>query len=129
MADFSDAGISINKSVMQISDVLQNYRYRKRVRNMASDLEVGLSVVDSIEWSDLFPPVLTQVIDIGEKTWNLSEVLGKMAEYYKDQIENSLESLMKLIEPILMAFVAIIIGTIVASVFLPMAELINIIGQ
>ncbi len=80
--------------------------------------------VESMEWSWLFDPILVQIIWIWENTWNIWEVLEKISSFYRENLDVKLEWLMKLLEPLIMAFVAIIVWVIVASIFLPMWELI-----
>lgn len=70
---------------------------------------------------------MVQIIHVGEDTGNITEVLEKMADFYHDMLQNKIDILMSLIEPILMAGIAIVIGVIVGSIFLPMAELVNVI--
>jgi type IV pilus assembly protein PilC len=70
---------------------------------------------------------LVQIVHVGEDTGNISEVLKKMADFYRDMLQTKIDILMSLIEPILMVFIAIIVGIIVGSIFLPMAELVNVI--
>jgi type IV pilus assembly protein PilC len=70
---------------------------------------------------------LVQIVHVGEDTGNISEVLKKMADFYRDMLQTKIDILMGLIEPILMVFIAIIVGIIVGSIFLPMAELVNVI--
>ncbi len=127
--DFYEAGVSLPEALWQISDVLWNVWYKDKIKNIKKDIEVWLSFLESIEWSWLFDPILVQVIGIWEQTWNIGQVLQKMAEFYRDEFNSKIEGLMKLIEPFLMAFVALLIWFIAASVFLPMADLISQIGN
>jgi len=122
--DFYNAWVSLPEALAQISDVLGNYWYKNKVLDIKKDIEVWLWFLESIEGSWLFEPILVQVIWIWEKTWNLGDVLLKMSSFYKDELNSKIEWLTKLIEPFLMAFVAILIWFIAASVFLPMADLI-----
>ena len=64
---------------------------------------------------------------MGEDTGNITNVLKKMADFYRYMLQSKIDILMDLIQPILMAIIAIVIGIIVGSVFLPMAELVNVI--
>lgn len=123
--DFYEAGLSPLVALEQISNIFQNYHYRKKIEDVKKDLEVWLEMTESFEWSWLFNPVLIQIIWIWEKTGNIGEVLKQMAEFYREELDWKLEGLTKVIEPLLMVFVAWVIGTIVASIFLPMATLIG----
>lgn len=126
--DFYNAWVSPTVALIQIADILSNYHYRMKVLDIKKDLEIWLSFTEAMEWSWLFDPILVQIIWIWEQTWNIWEVLNKMADFYREELNNSIDWMMKLIEPILMAFIAIIIWVIVASVFLPMWDLIGQIG-
>lgn len=80
-----------------------------------------------MEGSSLFDPILVQIIHVGEDTGNITEVLKKMADFYRDMLQTRIDILMDLIQPFLMAIIAVVIGIIVGSIFLPMAELVNVI--
>ncbi len=126
--DFYNAWVSPVESLHQISQILGNYHYKTKTINVKNDLELWLWFVESLEWSWLFDPILVQVIWIWEDTWNVWEVLIKMANFYRDQLDAEIEWAMKLIEPLLMAVIAIIVWVIVASVFLPMWDLVETIA-
>ena len=125
LGDFYQAWVSLSEALSQISDILWNLWYKDKILNIKEDIEIWLGFLEAMEWSWLFDPILIQVIGIWEKTWNIWEVLQKMALFYREELYNKIEWLMKLIEPFLMAFVAILIWFIAASVFLPMADLIS----
>ncbi len=81
-----------------------------------------------MEGSSLFDPILVQIVLVGERTGKIDSVLQKMAEFYNDLLDTRIKTLMSLVEPILLASVAVVIGVIVASIFLPMADMVNTIG-
>ncbi len=112
----------------QIAAIMSNYHYKKKVLDIRRDLEAGFGFSDSMEGSSLFDPILVQIVLVGERTGNIDTVLQKMASFYNDLLDTKIKTLMSLIEPILLAGVAIIIGVIVASIFLPMADMVNTIG-
>jgi len=122
--DFYNAWLSPLVSFEQIANIFQNYHYRRKILDVKKDLEIWLDMTESFEWSWLFNPILIQIIWIWEKSWNIWEVLDKMAVFYRDELDTRIEWLTKIIEPILMVFVAWIIWVIVSSIFLPMADLI-----
>ncbi len=129
LGDFLKAGVDPIKSLDQMSKIFQNYYYQKKVTDIKNDLTAWFTFADAIEWSTLFDPILVQIIVVGEATGNLSQILQTMAWFYKEQLMTKIATVMGLIEPILMAFIAIIIGWIVASIFLPLADLVNVIWQ
>lgn len=125
LGDFYNAWVSPTEALSQISDILKNYHYKVKVNSIKNDLEVWLNFVESMEGSTLFDPILIQIIWIWESTWNVGEVLEKISKFYRDDLDTKLDGMTKMLEPLVMAFVAIIIWLIVASVFLPMGELIG----
>lgn len=122
--DFYNAWVSPNEALTQISNILVNYHYVNKIRAVKKDIEIWLWFSESLEWSWLFDPLLVQIIWVGENTWNIWEVMERMSKFYREELDNSLEWLMKLVEPLLMAFIAMIVWVIVASIFLPMGDLI-----
>lgn len=128
LGDFLHAGVDPIKSLDQMAKIFQNFFYQKKTTDVKNDLTAWFTFADAIEWSDLFDPILVQIIIVGESTGNLWDILQTMSEFYKEQLMQRITTLMSLIEPILMALVAIIIGWIVASIFLPLADLVNVIG-
>jgi type IV pilus assembly protein PilC len=126
--DFLHAGVNQIDAMTQIANIFDNFFYKKKAEDIKSDLGAWFTFVDTIEWSDLFDPILIQIIVVGEQTGNLSSILKNMATFYKEQLMQKISIVMSFIEPILMVFVAVIIWSIVSSIFLPLADLVNVIG-
>ncbi len=122
--DFYSAWLSPLVSFDQIANIFQNYHYRKKILDVKKDLEVWLGMTESFEWSWLFSPILIQIIWIGEKAGNIWEILDQMAIFYREEVDEKVWWLTKLIEPLMMIFISCIVWVIVAAIFLPMADLI-----
>lgn len=73
----------------------------------------------------VFPPLVTQMISIGEETGSLDEMLGKVADFYEKEVDTATDQLKSLIEPIMIVFLAGIVGTIVTAILVPMFEIFN----
>lgn len=127
LADFYRSWVNPVVALEQMSAIFSNYLYKKKALDIRVDLEAWFGFADSMEWSILFDPILVQIVLVWERTGNIDEVLLKMASFYDGSLENQIKTLMSLIEPLLMGFIAVIIGWIVASIFLPMADLVNAI--
>lgn len=126
--DFLHAWVDQISAMRQISNIFDNFFYKKKAEDIRADLSAWFTFVDTIEWSDLFDPILVQIIVVWEQTGNLSEILQTMAVFYKEQLMQKITTVMWFIEPILMGIIALIIGSIVSSIFLPLADLVNVIG-
>lgn len=128
LGDFLHAGVNPISALDQMAKILPNFFYHTKIIDIKNDLSAWFTFADSIEWSDLFDPILVQIIVVGESTGNLWEILQTMSSFYRDQLMEKISTLMWFIEPVLMWFIAVVIGWIVASIFLPLADLVNVIG-
>ncbi len=118
-------GISPVVSLRFISNAFTNFHYKKKVMEIQNDIKSWFWIAESMEWSSLFDPILIQIISIWENTWDMWWVLKKIASFYRELLQNKIDILLSMIEPIFMLFVAVIIWLIVWSVFLPMADMVN----
>ncbi len=114
-------------SLELMGNTFGNFFYKKKVMEIRENLNAWFTFGESMEGSTLFDPILVQIIHVGEDTWNITEVLKKMANFYSDMLKTKIDILMDLIQPLMLAFIAVIIGLIVASIFLPMAAMISVI--
>ena len=128
LSDFYKAWVNPVVSLEQMSEIFENYAYKKKAMSIRKDLEAWFWFADSMEGDPLFDPILVQIVLVWETTGNIDEVLLRMSTFYDDSLDTQIKALMSLIEPLLMAFIAVIIWWIVASIFLPMADLVNTIN-
>lgn len=128
MGDFTHAWVSPIDALSQMTEIFENYYYKRKCLQMKNDLAAGFSFADAIEGSSLFDPVLVQIIIVWENTGNVGDVLITMANFYRDALKNKIDWLMWVLEPVLMGIIASVIGTVVASIFLPLADLVNVLG-
>ncbi len=127
LSQLYSAWVSPILSLKLMGNTFTNFFYKKKALEIKENLNAGFSFSESMEWSSLFDPILVQIIHVGEDTGNITEVLKKMADFYRDMLQTKIDILMDLIQPLLMAIIAVVIGIIVGSIFLPMAELVNVI--
>jgi len=78
-----------------------------------------------LEATGVFPDVVVSMVDVGEETGALPEMLMKIADNYEDEVDNAVEGLTSVIEPIMIVFLALIIGTIVIAMFVPLISIIS----
>ncbi|MCK9466844.1 MAG: type II secretion system F family protein [Candidatus Absconditabacterales bacterium] len=127
LSQFYYAGISPILALKLISNIFENFEYKKKMIEIRKDLKAGFTFFESMEGTKLFDPILVQIIHVGEDTGTTKEVLDRISKFYKDQLQTKIDILMSFLEPLLMVFIAIMIGIIVASVFIPMANIVNTI--
>ncbi|MDN4495514.1 type II secretion system F family protein [Ureibacillus aquaedulcis] len=119
---FSSA-VPILQSLTIVEKVVGNPVMSKVVLEARDSLEKGNSLSEPLEASWLFPPLVTSMTRIGESTGSLDYMLEKVAEFYDAEVERSVDTLKSLIEPLMILFLAVIVGVIVAAIFLPMFSL------
>ncbi len=91
-------------------------------------IEEGKTVAEPLKETDVFPPMVTQMIAVGEQTGALDAMLAKIADFYEEEVDAAVENLMALLEPVMILFLGVVIGGIVISMYLPMFDLIQKIG-
>ena len=88
-------------------------------------VEEGRTIADPLGQTKVFPPMVVQMINVGEQTGALDQMLSKIADFYEEEVDTAVAGLMKLIEPLLIAFLGVVIGTIVAAMYLPMYSILQ----
>jgi type IV pilus assembly protein PilC len=89
----------------------------------------GESIVQPLETSGAFPPMVVSMIDVGEETGQLPDMLLKIADVYDGEVDNSVAALTSILEPIMIVFLAVVVGTIVIALFLPLISIITTLQQ
>ena len=98
------------------------------VTKVRESIREGESIASPLGASGMFPPMVTQMVAVGEETGNLDAMLSKIADFYDTEVEYMLSSLTSMLEPIMIVGMGGIVGFIVISVFLPLYQLIGNIG-
>jgi type IV pilus assembly protein PilC len=89
----------------------------------------GESIVQPLETSGAFPPMVVSMIDVGEETGKLPDMLLKIADVYDGEVDNSVAALTSILEPLMIVFLAVVVGTIVIALFLPLISIITTLQQ
>jgi type IV pilus assembly protein PilC len=89
----------------------------------------GETITAPLESSKVFPPMVISMVDVGEQTGALPEMLMKIADTYEEEVDNAVSAMTSLLEPIMIVFLAVIVGSIVIALFLPLIALIEGVGD
>ena len=90
-----------------------------------SSIERGETVSKPLQDTKVFPPMVTQMIGVGEATGALDMMLAKIADFYEDEVDTAVAGLLTLLEPIMISFLGVIVGGIVISMYMPIFDLIS----
>ena len=91
-------------------------------------VEEGKTVSEPLAQTKVFPSMVVQMINVGEQTGALDQMLSKIADFYEEEVDTAVAGLMKLIEPVMITVLGVIIGTIVAAMYLPLYSILSKIG-
>ncbi|MEK5182298.1 type II secretion system F family protein [Paenibacillus sp. FSL R5-0928] len=117
------SSVPILQSLVIVEEVAGNKVIGKFIRSAGDSLRQGNPLSDPLKKAWVFPPLVTQMIAIGEETGALDTMLSKVADFYEMDVENTVDRLKSLLEPLLIAFLAAVVGVIVAAIMLPMFSL------
>ncbi len=121
-------GVPMMESLKITSSTAGNVLLEGRIMMSRAQVAEGTSLMDAFKEKGQFPLVLTQMVGVGEATGTLDAMLTKLADFYDDEVEATVGSLLSILEPILLIFVGALIGTIVISMYLPVFSLIAQFG-
>lgn len=96
-----------------------NAVYTRAIKQIRNDVTSGMSLLQATRVSGLFPMFLLQMTSIGEESGTLDEMLGKVADQYEMQVDNAVDSISSLIEPMIMSILGILIGGLMIAMYLP----------
>src|SRR6266700_3698924 len=99
------------------------------ISHVHDSVKEGESIVQPLEASRAFPPMVTSMVDVGEETGKLPDMLLKIADVYDDEVDNAVAALTSMLEPIMIVFLALIVGTIVLALFTPLISIITGLQQ
>lgn len=127
LATLLSSGVSLIESLDIVSRVVGNKVVAKGLQQSKEDVRKGINLADPIENIGVFPPMVVSMIRIGEESGALDDILDKTANFYDEEVETALQRMTTLLEPLMLVFMAIIIGFIVIAMVLPMFDMINTI--
>jgi type IV pilus assembly protein PilC len=119
------SGVPILQALNITRDTAGNLVVANAIDKVHEAVREGESVVAPLEASKIFPPMVISMVDVGEETGQLPDMLLKIADVYDDEVDNAVEALTSLLEPIMIVFLALIVGTIVIALFMPMVDIIQ----
>ncbi len=113
------SGIPMVKSLELTKSVVDNEVYLRAIEGATEDVKSGAAVSEAFSRYEEFPNILIQMIRVGEETGNLGEILSTLARFYRREVTNSVDTLVGLIEPIMIVLLGLGVGTLLASVLIP----------
>jgi type IV pilus assembly protein PilC len=119
------SGVPILQALNITKETAGNVVISDAIASVHDAVKEGESVVAPLEASKVFPPMVISMVDVGEETGQLPEMLLKVADVYDDEVDNSVAALTSMLEPLTIVVLAIVVGTIVMALFLPLVSIIS----
>lgn len=120
LATLLAAGVPLVEAVDIVGETMQNARFYDAVKYAKDEVIKGVPLSQPLEESGLFPPMMYHMVRIGEEAGNTEEMLNKLADYYDEEVEMAVQSLMAAMEPMIIIVLAAIVGVLIAAVMSPM---------
>jgi len=123
------SGVPILQALTIVKETAGNVVIANAVNEVHESVKEGETITAPLEASGVFPPMVISMVDVGEQTGALPEMLLKIADNYDEEVDNAVAAMTSLLEPIMIIFLAVIVGSIVIAMFLPLIELMNRVGS
>jgi len=123
------SGVPILQALTIVKETAGNVIISNAVSAVHESVKEGETITAPLEGSGVFPPMVISMVDVGEQTGALPEMLLKIADNYDEEVDNAVAAMTSLLEPIMIVCLAVIVGSIVIAMFLPLIDLMNKVGD
>jgi type IV pilus assembly protein PilC len=124
LATMFAAGVPLVEAMVSVAGAAGNSVYQKAILQVRDDIASGTTLQSSLAQNkELFPNMLIQMVGIGEESGALDEMLDKVAEYYEEAVDDAVDNLTAMLEPLIMSFLAVVIGGLVIAMYLPIFKM------
>lgn len=121
------AGVPILEAMDTVAETSGNVIIEEAVLKAKESISQGQTLAMPLEQSGVFPIMVTQMIGIGEETGSLEDMLGKVADFYEEEVDTAVDNMTALMEPFIMAFLGVVIGGLVISMYLPIFQMASVV--
>ena len=121
------AGVPILHALDIVITTCENKVIAALIENMKAGVREGRPLAEPLGQTDLFPPMVAQMLAVGEQTGKLPDMLAEISHYYEEQVSTAVERMTTLLEPLMLVGMGLVIGTLVISMYLPIFELTSVV--
>jgi type IV pilus assembly protein PilC len=121
------AGVDIIKALEITGTTAGNYVIEEALADVRQRVGEGVPIAQPLVENPIFPPMVSQMVKIGEETGELEKMLGKIADFYEDEVDASIQTLTSIVEPVMMMGVGLMVGVIIISMYLPMFKMLSLV--
>jgi type IV pilus assembly protein PilC len=128
LSTLTSSGVPILEGLEITAKTSGNAIIEDAIMSVRKSVEEGRTISEPLAQTKVFPAMVVQMINVGEQTGALDQMLSKIADFYEEEVDTAVAGMMKLIEPVLISFLGVVIGTIVAAMYLPLYSILTKIG-
>jgi type IV pilus assembly protein PilC len=121
------AGVDIIKALEITGQTAGNWVIEHALADVRARVHQGVPIAQPLIENEIFPPMVSQMVKIGEETGELEKMLSKIADFYEDEVDAAIQTLTSIIEPVMMILVGLMVGVIVISMYLPMFKMLSLV--
>jgi len=125
LSTLMQSGVNIIDALTITSKTAGNKVLERAIKNSIISISQGETITAPLEESNVFPPMVIQMINVGEKTGNMDEMLSRVADFYDEEVDAAVESLTALIEPLMTVVMGVVVGALLVAMYLPMFDIIG----
>src|SRR5499427_1858246 len=129
LATLVAAGVDIIKALEIAGSTAGNWLVETALADVRVKVQEGVPIAEPLTANPIFPPMVSQMVRIGEETGELEQMLSKIADFYEDEVDSAIANLTSIIEPIMMIGVGMMVGVIIIAMYLPMFKMMQLIGS
>ncbi len=122
-----NAGVPLVEALESVAGATGNIVYEQAVLRMKDEVATGQRLQQAMENTDLFPNMVIQMVAVGEESGSLDEMSAKVADFYEDDVDNAVDNLSSLLEPMIMAILGVLVGSLVVAMYLPIFKMGSVI--
>lgn len=123
-----EAQVSLVDALSVTQRIATNDGIRRQIATIIKHVRQGHAIADPLADSTLFPPMVVQMVAVGEETSDLDKMLLKVADYYEQEIDGKVETLSSVMEPVIVLFLGVMVAGVLIAMYLPMFDLVNVVG-
>ncbi len=123
------SGVPILQALTIVKETSGNVIIGNAVVAIHESVKEGETITAPLEAANIFPPMVISMVDVGEQTGALPEMLMKIADNYDDEVDNAVDAMTSLLEPVMIVFLALVVGTIVIALFAPLVKMMDVMGS
>jgi type IV pilus assembly protein PilC len=127
LATMFAAGVPLVESLDSVGGASGNKVYSEATKKIQTEVSTGTSLTIAMQNADVFPSMVTQMVAIGEESGALDSMLGKVADFYEDEVDEAVSQLSSLMEPMIMVILGVLIGGLVVAMYLPIFKLGSVV--